>query len=326
MCKNVKVFVEMILKNISEFVSPIWENSNISDDLNIDLRVKRDDLIPFFGGGNKVRKMVPIITDAIGNGANAIVTTGGPNSNHLRVFALISAYLGWKCSVVIHSECPINVNNNINYQLIRMTGATIKECTLSNAPTEMDGEMARLEGDGFHPYYVWGGGHTPQGIRAYVDAVDELKVQLDGWSPDYIIVPSGTGGTHGGIHIGASEKYPNTTTFGISVARSKSRGLRKLDDTLNMYVSEYGAVQCKPFVFLDKYNAGGYERVNPDISATIKDCASRYGLILDPTYTGKAFTGMINLIREGFIGRGSKVLFWHTGGMMNLFPTSKLVS
>jgi 1-aminocyclopropane-1-carboxylate deaminase/D-cysteine desulfhydrase-like pyridoxal-dependent ACC family enzyme len=45
-------------------------------------------------------------------------------------------------------------------------------------------------------------------------------------------------------------------------------------------------------------------------------------LILDPTYTGKAFCALLDLVEEGEIAQGAKVLFWHTGGLMNLLAST----
>jgi 1-aminocyclopropane-1-carboxylate deaminase/D-cysteine desulfhydrase-like pyridoxal-dependent ACC family enzyme len=43
------------------------------------------------------------------------------------------------------------------------------------------------------------------------------------------------------------------------------------------------------------------------------------GLFLDPVYTARAAGGMLEMIREGKLGSGQKVLFWHTGGTPALF-------
>ena len=42
------------------------------------LLVKRDDAIPFAFGGNKVRKLSYVIAEALAEGADTIITCGGP--------------------------------------------------------------------------------------------------------------------------------------------------------------------------------------------------------------------------------------------------------
>ena len=47
----------------------------------------------------------------------------------------------------------------------------------------------------------------------------------------------------------------------------------------------------------------------------IQEVVSKEGMLVDPTYSGKAFYGMSNLVAKG---TKKNVLFWNTGGMMNL--------
>jgi hypothetical protein len=44
------------------------------------------------------------------------------------------------------------------------------------------------------------------------------------------------------------------------------------------------------------------------------------GLLLDLIYTGKAWVGLIDLIRSGFIQPDETAVFIHTGGTPALFP------
>jgi len=56
---------------------------------------------------------------------------------------------------------------------------------------------------------------------------------------------------------------------------------------------------------------------------TIRLLAKLEGILVDPVYTGKAFGGMLDLIRKGAIGKDERVLFWHTGGQPALFAYSE---
>lgn len=72
--------------------------------------------------------------------------------------------------------------------------------------------------------------------------------------------------------------------------------------------------------FRDDWTFGGYEKIDSELIECIDNLA-KTGLILDPTYTGKAFYGMLQMIKRGEIPNGCKVLFWHTGGLLNLLST-----
>jgi D-cysteine desulfhydrase len=53
--------------------------------------------------------------------------------------------------------------------------------------------------------------------------------------------------------------------------------------------------------------------------AAVRLMAQREGILLDPVYTGRAFAGLIDLIRRGDLTTSQRVLFWHTGGSAALF-------
>src|SRR5229473_2391438 len=64
------------------------------------LLIKRDDAIAFGFGGNKVRKLHIVAAQALAEGADTLITTGGVQSNHARATAAIAARLGLGCVLV----------------------------------------------------------------------------------------------------------------------------------------------------------------------------------------------------------------------------------
>ena len=85
---------------------PLDCSERLGGHLGIDLRIMRDDLFPMTGGGTKARKAVGIIASITRTGQNAIITTGGLQSNHARVMALMAAARGWPCKLVLHGAPP----------------------------------------------------------------------------------------------------------------------------------------------------------------------------------------------------------------------------
>ncbi|MCP5073882.1 MAG: hypothetical protein GY947_11385 [Rhodobacteraceae bacterium] len=43
------------------------------------------------------------------------------------------------------------------------------------------------------------------------------------------------------------------------------------------------------------------------------------GILLDPVYSGKTFAGLLELVNNGTIQTGEKVVMLHTGGQLALF-------
>ena len=50
-----------------------------------------------------------------------------------------------------------------------------------------------------------------------------------------------------------------------------------------------------------------------------EELARTEGILLDPVYTGKAFAGMMQLLRRGAFDGQDDLLFVHTGGTAALF-------
>ena len=285
-----------------------------------DLRVKRDDLYPLLGGGNKARKIRYILKHAVENGHTALVTNGGVQSNHARATALAAASAGLKCSLVLHSEEPEQPHAlSGNLMLMKMCGADLRFCRLADLAVTMDEEMGRLVDQGLKPLYLWGGGHCVQGSLAYYEAAHEAQRQCGDWIPDYVVHASGTGTTQAGLVAGYA--HLPTKVIGISVARDKARGAAVVTESLSELGSHLKSDFSETVVdFRDDWIEGGYEKVS-DRLINVIDEAGLTGLLLDPTYTGKAYLGMKSMVESGEIPEGSKVLFWHTGGLLNLLSS-----
>ncbi len=63
----------------------------------------------------------------------------------------------------------------------------------------------------------------------------------------------------------------------------------------------------------------GYGRLTEATAAAIRLAARTEGIVLDPTYTGRAMAGLIAAVRDGDLDRDAPVVFWHTGGLPGLF-------
>lgn len=312
--------------NLILSASPFHALPKMGQFLNIDLRIKRDDLLPVSGGGNKLRKAVRIFNEVNRKGCNAVVTIGGLQSNHARVVALLAAQRGWRCKLVLHGS-PSALNHPVgNTLLMRLAGAEIVVVSSDQIASAMKKATQDFRNDGYMPYEIPGGGHSLEGAMAYVDAVKELEEQCknDQWRPEWIIHASGTGTTQAGIIAGLESVGWQTRVAGISVARENQRGT----DILEQFCIELrqhlklDSNAGQPVDFRDDWISGGYEKSEQNVFSVIRMAGKMEGLILDPTYTGKAFCALIDLVNSGDIKRGARILFWHTGGLINLLASN----
>lgn len=282
------------------------------------LKVVRDDLFPFIGGGSKARKAVEYEKYLKAGGYNAVVTCGGIQSNHNRAIALMAAQNGWPCHLVIQGTEERFLNEKGNALLCRLAGAECEFIDPSETAAAMDRAMQAYEDQGLRPFYVHGGGHDLPGGTCFVDAVLEMKKQC-AEKPDVIFLASGTGSTQAGIVVGLElAGWGDVKVIGISVARQFDRGRQVIIDYANMLADHYGIKKdfSEKIDFVTDYLFGGYEQFGPEMEAYLNGVMRSSGLVFDTTYSGKGFYGMMQEIEKRNL-RGKKIVFWHTGGLMN---------
>lgn len=278
----------------------------------------RDDIYPFIGGGSKARKAVEYEKFLKAEGYNAVVTCGGIQSNHNRAMALMCARNGWKCHLCIQGTEERFLSEKGNALLDRLSGAECELIKPEDTSVTMDRAMERLVVEGYKPYYCHGGGHDLPGGASFVEAVEELAWQIE--KPDYIFHASGTGSTQAGIVVGLDRVgWSDVKCIGISVARQYERGKQVIVEFANMLAEYYGMTEsyANRILFNTDYLFGGYEQFTPEMDAYLKKAMVETGLMFDTTYSGKAFYGMMDVIKKNGL-KDKKIVFWHTGGIMNL--------
>ncbi|MDM1324951.1 1-aminocyclopropane-1-carboxylate deaminase/D-cysteine desulfhydrase [Acinetobacter pseudolwoffii] len=281
--------------------------------LKKDITIIRDDLYPFLGGGNKGRKIDSIGKEILTQAYDAVVTTGGIQSNHCRATAVFCAQYKLQCTLVLHGDKDKFLKDSGNAKIMRMSGANIifVEQAKDIGPT-MDQSMGQYEDIGLKPYYLWGGGHNLQGGKAYIDAVQQLN---PGLLIDYLFVACGTGSTQAGIMAGLSKRNITSQVIGISVARTKQSAEEHVYNFYNQLCDNFSIERRHETIVLDDYLCGGYEEYNDELKKISDDSILDYGFALDTTYSGKAFWGMQQYILKHSLQ--GNIVFWHTGGIFN---------
>lgn len=286
------------------------------------LHVVRDDIFPFIGGGGKARKAVEYEVMLREQGYNALVTCGGIQSNHNRAIALMAARNGWKCHLCIQGTEERFLSEKGNALLDRLSGAECELIRPEDTAVAMDRAMKTFTKQGLIPYYIHGGGHDLPGGTSFVKAVEELKRQCDkqGYKPDYIFHASGTGSTQAGIVVGLEKiGWRDVKVVGISVARQYERGRQVIAEFANMLGEYYGMNKdfTDDIFFCTDYLYGGYEQYTPEMAEYLERVIKKTGLMFDTTYSGKGFYGMMDIIKKENL-YNKNIIFWHTGGLMNL--------
>ena len=285
------------------------------------LLIKRDDAIAFGFGGNKVRKLELVGARALAEGADTLITAGGVQSNHARVTAAVAARHGLRCLLVANGSQP--AKPTANALLDDLFGAEVEYvASRGDRASTMAAAAARMIAEGRRPYVIPVGASTPLGALGYVRAIAELADQIP--LPDVIVHASSSGGTQAGLVAGCRLHALPTRVIGVSPDDSAAALCSTVEALIagveTMLRLAPGSLSAGPPVEVDdRFIGEGYGISTPASREAIELLARRDAVLLDPTYTAKAMAALIAYLREGQFGRDATVLFWHTGGQVNLF-------
>lgn len=292
---------------------------------NNNFYIMRDDLLPFSFGGNKARKAELFFKDILNKKCNCVITYGSKSSNHCRIISNYCARYNLDCQIISPiSEEQEDINNSY---LVKLFGASVTTCEIEDVKNTIQNVISRKRQEGYNTYFIEGGGHGNIGTQAYVNAFynilefeNENNIKFD-----YIFHASGTGTTQAGLIVGKYINNSRTNIIGISIARNIERGRKVIYDSVKSYMEENkieNDIGIEDINFIDKYIVGGYGKYNEEICENIKEILKKYGIPLDTTYTGKAFWGMKEYIKENKI-MNKNILFIHTGGTPLFFDNIK---
>ena len=286
------------------------------------LFIKRDDLIPFSFGGNKARKAKLFFKEIDSGNYNCVVTYGSSSSNHCRVVSNACKQRGLSCYIISPLEVQKTTFNSL---LMQVFGAKIITVPVNEVHKTIEDTIIQLKKNNEKPYFIEGGGHGNIGTEAYVQCYQEIKQyeKENNIFFDYIFLASGTGTTQAGLVCGQLINQDKRKIVGISIARKNPRGrnviIKSEKDYLQNTVDEESIDMATNFI--DDY-AEGYGIENPHIVDTIYSVINKFGVPLDTTYTGKAFYGMTEYIKQERI-QDKNILFIHTGGTPLFFDVLK---
>jgi L-cysteate sulfo-lyase len=294
-----------------------------------DLYIKRDDVMELAHGGNKTRKLEYALAEALDNNAKAVVTQGGLQSNHVRQTCSGAAKVGLEAHVILSNPVPEmeeELTGSGNFLMDQLMGAHIYIAEDGRGPV-VERVLADLAASGKNPYNIPAGASNGIGSLGYMNAARELITQWDdmGISPSHIFTATGSCGTQAGLLMGL-RYFGNSSTkvVGVSVSASRDRLESRTREVLNMICDRTGIARDfigdGDIVVNDEYIGDGYGRPTAAGIAAIRTVAENEGVILDPVYTGKCMSAMLDMLKSGRLEGAREVVFLHTGGAPAIHP------
>lgn len=339
--------------------SPLHKLPNLTEHVHqttpcrAQLWAKREDCSSGLGlGGNKIRKLEYIVPDALAQGCDTLVTTGGVQSNMMRQTAAVAHRLGLKAVLVPQAahhgagELDGAFDTSGNVQVNKILGADYLTAAGSAA---LDDAVARLRAEGARPFAIAAGGsaHERGGLGFARWAFEVAEQELaEGVFFDVVVVPVASGGTLGGMIAGFKlADRLRQASLGGGGATEGRRPLRERKvigiDTYNkpegvleaailevaqrtavLIGLEKDAVQASDVVLDTRHNAGTHTNWDHQAAKGVKLLGRKEGIVSDPIYSGRTIGAVLKMAEIGDLDGKENVLFVHTGGQpaLGAFP------
>lgn len=269
---------------------------------NIELFIKREDLLHPIISGNKFRKLKYNIQEAKRLGHSTLLTFGGAFSNHILAVAGAGAEFGFSTIGVIRGE-EIEYKIHENPTLIKAQELGMKFYFVSRSDyreKENTNFKEKLQTIFGNFYLIPEGGTNNLAIKG----CEEILTKEDKEGFSHVVCAVGTGGTLSGL-INSSNK--NQYIIGFSSLKGSF-----LSDVIRNFVTKSN------WIINDDYHFGGYGKVNCELIQFINAFYKQTKIPLDPIYTGKMVYGVMDLIEKDFFPPNAKILMIHSGGLQGV--------
>jgi 1-aminocyclopropane-1-carboxylate deaminase len=279
--------------------SPVQHVDSIN---NVNLYIKREDLIHSSFGGNKWRKLKYNLQEYKDKNHKTLITFGGAFSNHIAATASICNQYNIPSVGIIRGTYEDKNNPTLN--LAKEDGMQ-----LYNVPKleyKLMGESGRIKKiiNNYPNSLVVPEGGSNEFAKA---GVMEVIKELDGAILfDHIVVAAGTGMTATGIIEASNEK---TKIWVVNVLRNES---------LEQTISNWLLTEKNNWEVLSSFDFGGYAKVPDELKQFANNFYEKYQILLDPIYTSKMMFATLDMIQSKKFTKGENVLAIHTGGLQGI--------
>lgn len=264
----------------------------------VELWMKRDDLLHPVISGNKWRKLKYIIDHALSLGSDTLISMGGAYSNHLHALAYAGKVLGLKTVGLVRGEQPEILTPTL--QDMAKWGMVLE--FVSRAEYRQLRQYKHWHGlPGLKPRQYWlpEGGAQALALQGVTELISEIDIPYD-----TLCVPCGTGTTLAGI----VEAVPEQVSV-LGVAALKHAYFLQADVEAMLSQSRNN------WQINFDYHFGGFAKINAELNAFVEDFELKTTIPLEPVYTGKMIYAVYDLIKKHYFRTGARIVAVHTGGL-----------
>lgn len=277
-----------------EFISDVNYNG-------CSLSVLREDRLHPQVSGNKFRKLKYNLVEAQKLHKNTLLTFGGAYSNHIAAVATAGNLMDFKTIGIIRGEeLSEKIHDNPTLFYAKSCGMQLhfvsRERYRMKDSSEFNTELKSEFGDF---YLLPEGGTNHLAIKGCEEILSKTTIPYD-----YICVPVGTGGTLAGI-VNAAQPHQKIIGFSALKGTFQKEILEKFSKNQN-------------YTITDSYCFGGYAKIDSSLVRFINEFKNATGILLDPVYTGKMMYGIVDMMKNEYFEKNSRILAVHTGGLQGI--------
>ncbi|CAG7857765.1 partial 1-aminocyclopropane-1-carboxylate deaminase, partial [biofilm metagenome] len=275
-------------------------------DHQINVWLKRDDLLHPIISGNKWRKLKYNLDAALALGKDTLISMGGAYSNHLHALAYVGKCLGLKTIGLIRGERPNPLTPTL--QDMASWGMTLRFIPRSEYRLLRDYKNGQdLPGIKDNEYWLPEGGANYLALKGIAEIINEIAIKYD-----TVCVSCGTGATLAGL-IDAIPKH--VSALGFAALKAHENKSKFLNDDVKSFLNESLNKECHNWDIFYDYHFGGFAKIDSVLTAFIADFKEKTTIQLEPVYTGKMLYGIYDLIASGYFKPGQCIIALHTGGL-----------
>lgn len=266
------------------------------DDNNIQVDIKRDDLIHPIISGNKWRKLKHLVSDAKSKEVACLVSMGGNYSNHLHALAYVAKQ---------HQLASIGFVRGSEDQELT---PTLRDCLEWGMDLRFVSRVEYAElrellhwksfaNDIKNSYWVSEGGFSELAIKGVMEISEEVSD-----SYDFVLTATGSGASL----VGLTKGFNHSTVIGVAAFK----GASYLEQELSKYLEGFNNWQLDT-----EHHCGGFAKINRQLMEIKAEFEGLNGYQVDRLYNAKMIYALHDYIADGKIPSGSKVLLINTGGL-----------
>lgn len=293
---------EVSTLDLSDLIGEFFSTSRFR---KLELCLLRLDKIHPFISGNKWYKLKHHLLAAATDNKSHLISFGGAYSNHLHALAYAGNKYGFETTGVVRGEAPHESKLSPTLKDCRKWGMRLQwmnrqDYRIYSRPAHSASLLTTYP----DAYIIPEGGEGLAGLQGLHELMERFFDELDeGY--DLVVSPVGSGTTLASLLAAAPERQ---RIIGVSALK----GANDLAERVAQYLPRMASSDIE--IWHD-YHQGGFAKMTPLLQRFISHVHERYGVLLDPVYTGKTLYAICHQFAHHKLGDNQRVLMLHTGGL-----------